>query len=87
MSTLGVLSDFLRCPLGAIFVRPLVGIGCLLRGRWEVLGCVIICYYIIDFVYLIFLSLLLRVLVRVVFDIAVITILGYCPLKSSRDQP
>jgi hypothetical protein len=82
MSTLGVISDFLRCPLGAIFVRPLVGIGCLLRGRWEVLGCVIICYYIIDFVYLIFLSLLLCVLVSVVYEVVVITILGYCPLMS-----
>jgi len=44
MSTLGVISDFLGCLLGAIFVRPLVGIGCLLRGRWEVLGCSIIDY-------------------------------------------
>ena len=87
MSTLGVISDFLRCPLGAIFVRPLVGIGCLLRGRWEVLVCSIIDYYIVDFIWLILLSLLLRVLVSVVYEIAVITILGYCPLMSSRDQP
>jgi hypothetical protein len=65
MSTLGVISDFLGCLLGAIFVRPLVGIGCLLRGRWEVLGCSIIDYYIVDFIWLILLSLLLRVLVRV----------------------
>ena len=63
MSTLGVMSDFLRCPLGAIFVRPLVGIGSLLRGWWEVLGCVVIGDYIIDFVWLFLLSLLLRVLV------------------------
>ena len=87
MSTLGVISDFLGCPLGAIFVRPLVGIGCLLRGRWEVLGCSTIGYYIVDFVCLILLSLLLRVLVSIVYEIAVITILGYCPLMSSRDQP
>jgi len=50
MSTLGVISDFLGCLLGAIFVRPLVGIGCLLRGRWEVLVCSIIDYYIVDFI-------------------------------------
>jgi len=82
MSTLGVMSDFLRCRLGAIFVRPVVGIGCLLRGWWEVLGCVVIDKHIIDFVRLILLSLLLRVLVCIVSDIAVITILGYCPLMS-----
>ncbi len=87
MSTLGVISDFLGCLLGAIFVRPMVGIGCLLRGRWEVLGFSVIGCHIIDFVCLIFLSLLLRVLVLVFSDIAVITILGYCPLMSSRDQP
>jgi len=63
MSTLAVISDFLRCPLGAIFVRPVVGIGCLLRGWWDVLGCVVIDKHIIDFVRLILLSLLLRVLV------------------------
>jgi len=36
----------------------------------------------IDFVCLILLSLLLRVLVRIVSEVAVITILGYCPLMS-----
>jgi hypothetical protein len=82
MSTLGVISDFLGCLLGAIFVRPLVGIGCLLRGRWEVLVCSIIDYYIVDFICLILLSLLLRVLVCIVYEVVVITILGYCPLMS-----
>ena len=82
MSILGVLSDFLRCPLGAIFVRSLVGTGCLLRRWWEVLGFSFIGDQIIDFVSLILLSLLLRVLVRIVYEVAVITILGYCPLMS-----
>ena len=82
MSTLGVISDFLGCPLGAIFVRPLVGIGCLLRGRWEVLGFDVSGYHIADFVRLILLSLLLRVLVEHVFEVAVITIMPYCPLMS-----
>ena len=82
MSTLDVMSDFLRCPLGAIFVRPMVGIGCLLRGWWEVLGCVVIDDHIIDFILLFLLSLLLRVSVCIVSEVAVITILGYCPLMS-----
>ena len=82
MSTLGVMSDFLRCPLGAIFVRSLVGIGCLLRGWWEVLGFGVIGYHSVEFVRLILLSLLLHVLVGVLFDVVVITILGYCPLMS-----
>ena len=82
MSILGFQSDFLRCRLGAIFVRSLVGIVCLLRGWWEVLGCVVIDKHIIDFVRLILLSLLLRVLVRVVLEVAVITIMPYCPLMS-----
>lgn len=82
MRTLGVISDFLRCRLGAIFVRPFVGIGCLLHGRWEVLGCVVIDEHIIDFVCLFLLSLLLRMLVRLFSEVAVITILGYCPLMS-----
>jgi len=38
--------------------------------------------YIIDFIWLFLLSLLLHVLVCVVFEVAVITILGYCPLMS-----
>jgi hypothetical protein len=87
MSTLAVISDFLRCPLGAIFVRSLVGIGCLILGRWEVLGFSFIGNHNIDLVMLILLSLLLRVLVSILYEIAVITILGYCPLMSSRDQP
>ena len=66
MSTLAVISDFLRCPLGAIFVRPVVGIGCLIRGRWEVLGVDVSGYHIIDFVWLFLLSLLLRMLVSIV---------------------
>jgi hypothetical protein len=82
MSTLGVISDFLCCLLGPIFVRPLVGIGCLIRGRWEVLCFDVAGCYIVDFVRLIVLSLLLRVLVRVVYEVVVITILGYCPLMS-----
>ena len=82
MSILGVQSDFLRCPLGAIFVRSLVGTGCLLRRRWEVLGFSFIGDHIIDFIWLFLLSLLLRMLVRIVSDVAVITILGYCPLMS-----
>ena len=61
MSTLGVMSDFLRCPLGANFVRSLVGIGSLLHKRWEVLGFDVIGYHIVDFVRLFLLSLLLRV--------------------------
>jgi hypothetical protein len=82
MSTLGVMSDFLSCHLGAIFVRPVVGIGCLLHGWWEVLGCVVIDKHIIDFVWLFLLSLLLRVLDAIVFEVAVITIMPYCPLMS-----
>jgi hypothetical protein len=82
MSTLGVMSDFLSCHLGAIFVRPVVGIVCLLRGWWEILGCGVFGYYIIDFVWLIFLSLLLRVLVGIVSEVAVITILCYFTLIS-----
>lgn len=82
MSILGVQSDFLRCPLGAIFVRSLVGTGCLLRRRWAVLGYVVIDDYFIDFVLLFLLSLLLCVLVGIVSEVAVITILGYCPLMS-----
>ena len=82
MSTLGVMSDFLSCHLGAIFVRPVVGIVCLLRGWWEVLGFSFIGCHSIDFVWLILLSLLLRVLVSIVSEVAVITILGYCPLMS-----
>ena len=39
-------------------------------------------YYIIDFIWLFLLSLLLRVLVRVIFEVAVITIMPYCPLMS-----
>jgi len=39
-------------------------------------------YYNIDFILLFLLSLLLRMLVRVLYDVAVITILGYCPLMS-----
>ena len=38
--------------------------------------------YIIDFIQLFLLSLLLRVLVGIVFDVAVITIMPYCPLMS-----
>ena len=38
--------------------------------------------YIIDFIWLFLLSLLLRVLVRVLFEVAVITIMPYCPLMS-----
>jgi len=38
--------------------------------------------YIIDFVWLFLLSLLLRMFFRIVSDVAVITILGYCPLIS-----
>jgi len=38
--------------------------------------------YITDFVRLILLSLLLRVLVGIVFEVAVITIMPYCPLMS-----
>ena len=38
--------------------------------------------YIIDFVQLFLLSLLLRVLVGVLFEVAVITIMPYCPLMS-----
>ena len=86
MSTLGVMSDFLRCPLGAIFVRSLVETGFLLHKRWEVLGFDVSGYHIVDFVQLIFFSLLFRVLVSVVFILVVITILGYCPLQSSRDH-
>ena len=82
MSTLSVMSDFLRCPLGAIFVRPLVGIGSLLHKRWEVLGLNVIGCHIIDFIWLFLLSLLLRVLVGIVFEVAVITIMPYCPLMS-----
>jgi len=82
MSTLAVISDFLRCPLGTIFVRPVVGIACLLRGWWEVLGCVEIDEHNIDFIRLFLLSLLLCVLVCIVSEVAVITILGYCPLMS-----
>ena len=82
MSILGVMSDFLRCPLGAIFVRCLVGIGCLLRGWWEVLGFNVIGCHIVDFVQLILFSLLLRVLVGIAFEVAVITIMPYCPLMS-----
>ena len=37
---------------------------------------------IVDFVRLILLSLLLRVLVSIVFEVAVITIMPYCPLMS-----
>ena len=43
--------------------------------------------YIIDIIVLKIISLLLRVLVRILFILVVITILGYCPLKSSRDHP
>jgi len=39
-------------------------------------------YYNIDFIWLFLLSLLLRVLVSIVSEVAVITILGYCPLMS-----
>ena len=38
--------------------------------------------YIYDFVWLFLLSLLLRVLVSIVFEVAVITIMPYCPLMS-----
>jgi hypothetical protein len=38
--------------------------------------------YIIDFIQLFLLSLLLRVLVSVIFEVAVITIMSYCPLMS-----
>ena len=87
MSTLGVMSDFLRCRLGTIFVRPVVGIGCLLHKRWDVLGFGVIGCHIVDFVHLILLSLLLRVLISIVLEVAVITILGYCPLMSYRGHP
>ena len=46
------------------------------------LGFGLIDYYNIDFVWLFLLSLLLRVLVGIVFEIAVITIMPYCPLMS-----
>lgn len=38
--------------------------------------------YIIDFIWLFLLSLLLRVFVGIVFEVAVITIMPYCPLMS-----
>ena len=38
--------------------------------------------YIFDFIWLFLLSLLLRVLVGIVFEVAVITIMPYCPLMS-----
>ena len=39
-------------------------------------------FYTIDFIWLILLSLLLCVLVGIVFEVAVITIMPYCPLMS-----
>ena len=43
--------------------------------------------YHFDIVVIKFLSLLFYVLVSVIFILVVITILGYCPLQSSRDHP
>ena len=82
MSIFCVMPNFVCRLLVAIFVRPLVGTGCLLHKRWEVLGFSVIDLYNIDFVWLFLLSLLLCLLVGVLFEVAVITIMPYCPLMS-----
>ena len=51
------------------------------------LGAIYTLLYSIEIIVYYFSSLLLRVLVRVHFDVVIITILSYCPLLSSRGHP
>ena len=66
----------------AIFVMLLGGIVGFYSNGLVWLGACIFGNYIIVFIWLFLLSLLLSVLVRVLFEIAVITIMPYCPLMS-----
>ena len=82
MSILGVQPICCCRHSSAIFVMLLGGIiGFYFNGLvW--LGVCGFGDYIFDFIWLFLLSLLLRVLVGIVFEVAVITIMPYCPLMS-----
>ena len=82
MSILGV-QPICCCRHSSTFFVMLLGgiVGFYFNGLvW--FGVCVFCDYIIDFVRLFLLSLLLHVLVGIVFEVAVITILVYCPLMS-----
>ena len=82
MSILGV-QPICCCRHSSTFFVMLLGgiVGFYFNGlMWPDFG--FIDYYIIDFVRLFLLSLLLCVLVGIVFEVAVITIMPYCPLMS-----
>lgn len=82
MSILGVQPIYCCRHSSAIFVMLLGGIvGFCSNGLvWS--GVCTTRNHIIDFVWLFLLSLLLCVLVGIVFEVAVITIMPYCPLMS-----
>ena len=82
MSILGVQPICCCRHSSAIFVILLGGIIGFYSNRLVWLGDFVCGDYIIDFVRLFLLSLLLRVLVGIVFEVAVITIMPYCPLMS-----
>ena len=82
MSILGVQPICCCRHSSAIFVILLGGIVGFYSNGLVWLGACVFGDHIIDFVCLILLSLLLHVLVGIVFEVAVITIMPYCPLMS-----
>ena len=82
MSILGVQPICCCRHSSTFFVMLLGGIVGFYFNELVWLGFGLIDYYNIDFVWLFLLSLLLRVLVGIVFEVAVITIMPYCPLMS-----
>ena len=82
MSILGVQPICCCRHSSTFFVMLLGGIVGFYFNELVWLGFGLIDYYNIDFVRLFLLSLLLHVLVCIVFEVAVITIMPYCPLMS-----
>ena len=82
MSILGVQPICCCRHSSAIFVMLLGGIVSFCSNGLVWLGVCCFGDYIIDFIWLFLLSLLLCVLVGIVFEVAVITIMPYCPLMS-----
>ena len=82
MSILGVQPICCSRHSSTIFVMFLGGIIDFCFNGLVWLGACCFGDYIFDFIWLFLLSLLLRVLVSIVFEVAVITIMPYCPLMS-----
>ena len=82
MSILGVQPIYCCRHSSAIFVMLLGGIVGFYSNGLVWLDVCGFGDYIIDFILLFLLSLLMRVLVGIVFEVAVITIMPYCPLMS-----